>query len=337
MEDVGPFLLKWLFQPPFSFVGWAVLFSIFSLFVRLYARRCKSRRRLDGAVVIVTGANSGIGKETTRDLAGRGATVIMACRNIEKAVLAKADLVQAGVQGDHLEVLRLDTSSMASVRKFAKEFGDRRLDILINNAGVADPPRALTEEGLEVSVATNHLGHFLLTHLLMPNLKRSKGRVIAVSSVGHLWVKSVDKLDLEGKFRFDYDRPLKMMEIYIATKMYNVLFTMELARKLEGTGVTAFSLHPGVVDTPVFRFMKSRWYAPFVSIFTYFCGKTPKEGAQTTIHVAVTEGLEEHSGAYFDNCQLAPASPLTRDPGLAKKVWEISEEQVQLQPEERTI
>ncbi|KAK8736113.1 hypothetical protein OTU49_017437 [Cherax quadricarinatus] len=227
---------------------------------------------------------------------------------------------------------------MSSVREFAKKLEGRQVDVLINNAAVADIPRQLTSEGLELTIATNHLGHFLLTHLLMDNLKTTRGRVVTVSSVGHTWIKEVKGLDLEGDLQFQYDRPLATLELYAASKLMNILFTKELHMKLHGTGVTAYCLHPGIVNTDIFNVMTSRvWYGLFVKLFVWAYAKSSAEGAQTTIMLAASKELQDVSGKYFVDCKVAECSSLAKDEGLAKKLWEISERLVQLQPHEQTL
>ncbi|XP_071524482.1 retinol dehydrogenase 14-like [Panulirus ornatus] len=172
----------------------------------------------------------------------------------------------------------------------------------------------------------------------MPGLQAACGRVVTLSSVGHTWIKDAKDLDLENDLKFQYTRPLRTLEIYTATKLMNVLFTNELHRKLQGTGVTANCLQPGVVNTDIFNPMTSRvWYGIFIKIYVRFYAKSIAEGAQTSILLAASETLEKVSVKYFDNCKEAECSSLAWDEGLAKKLWEISERLVQLQPEEQTI
>ncbi|XP_064081403.1 retinol dehydrogenase 12-like [Macrobrachium nipponense] len=329
-------VLTFFFIPPTNVIGWVTLGVTVRIYNRLTCPHCRSKVSMKGKTVIITGANKGIGLETARDLARRGANVILACRNVISGNMARDDILSTAT--GKVEVHEIDVSSMASVRKFAKNFQNRKVDVLINNAGVADIPQEITDEGLELTVATNHLGHFLLTHLLMPNLKEASGRILHLTSIGHTWVKNVKELDLENDMKFQYNRPLKTLEIYAATKLFNVLFSNELCRKLQGTGVTSNSVHPGVVDTDIFIPMNSRvWYGFFIKLFVSAYAKSPAEGAQTTIHVAVSEDLKGVSGKYFQDCKEATPSALALDEGLAKKVWEMSERLVQLQPQERTI
>nr|XP_027218187.1 retinol dehydrogenase 12-like [Penaeus vannamei]XP_027218188.1 retinol dehydrogenase 12-like [Penaeus vannamei] len=330
-----------LVVPPWSFVWSAVLGVVVWVVNRVRYPWCRDPSKMLGKTVIITGANKGIGLETARELVTRGATVVIACRSMVRGNVAKDDILKGlkgNVSGGAVELAYLDVSCMASVRKFAAAFQGRKIDVLINNAAVADLPQQLTDEGLELTVATNHLGPFLLTHLLMPGLIKAGGRVINVASTGHHWIKKASELDLEGDMKFEFPRPLRTLEIYVVTKLMNVIFTMELHRKLRGTGVTTNCLHPGVVNTDIFDPMVSHvWYGIFIRLYVWAYAKTKSEGAQTSILVAASEDLKDVSGKYFEDCKESKPSPLSQDEGLAKKLWEISERLVQLQPHERTI
>ncbi|XP_045615720.2 retinol dehydrogenase 12 isoform X1 [Procambarus clarkii] len=338
MLDLVVYLVSWFVVPPWSLVGWASLGALVWGINRFRYPWWRSPQSMDGKTVVITGANKGIGLETARDLVGRGATVILACRSTTRAHAARDDIMSGGWRGK-VEVAQLDVSSMASVRQFAKNLHGRKVDVLINNAAVADLPQQLTSDGHELTIATNHLGHFLLTHLLMQNLKEAGGRVVTVTSIGHIWVKDVKGLDLDGDLKFQLDRPLGTLEIYGASKAMNILFTKELDRKLSGTaGVTANCLHPGVVNTDIFKVFTSRvWYGLFVKLFVRTYAKSSTEGAQTSIMLAASDELKNVSGQYFQDCKIAECSSLVKDEGVAKKLWEISERLVQLQPHERTL
>ncbi|XP_047476152.1 retinol dehydrogenase 11-like [Penaeus chinensis] len=199
-EDVLHTLLRlvmaWVFLLPWMTLVSVVVFVGVWVGKRLTAARCTSSRRMDGKTVVITGGESGLGKEVAKDLVRRGADVIIAGIDKIKAFETRDEL--AGKEGS-LETAYLDLSKMASVRQFAKTMEGRKIDVLLNNAGVADLPQRLTKEGLEFTVATNHLGHFLLTHLLMPGLKKARGKVVTVTSICHKHVRSVDDLDLTGR------------------------------------------------------------------------------------------------------------------------------------------
>ncbi|CAH1401697.1 unnamed protein product [Nezara viridula] len=199
--------------------------------------KCHSTKRLDGKVVIVTGSNTGIGKYTALDLSRRGAEVIMACRNLEKAKEAEAD-IRKRVPEAKLKVMHLDLSSLESVRTFSKDFlaSYDSLHILINNAGVMFHPWELSKDGFEMHIATNHLGHFLLTLLLLPLLRKcAPSRIINVSSIGHRLSSSMRYDD------FNYERSYSSIGGYTRSKLANILFTNELARRLKGFVLFTFS------------------------------------------------------------------------------------------------
>ncbi|XP_035676518.1 uncharacterized protein LOC118415774 [Branchiostoma floridae] len=292
---------------------------------------CYSTARLEGKTAIVTGSNTGLGKETARDLARRGARVILACRNVTKAEEAAEDIRKTTGNGN-VVVLKLDLSSLASVREFAAGINEKeeRLDILINNAGIMMCPQWKTEDGFEMQFGTNHLGHFLLTNLLMDKLKKcAPSRVVTVSSMGHQWGKiHFDDINLENGYE-----PLKA---YGQSKLANILFIRELAKKLEGTEVTCYAVHPGGVRSDLSRYMPDahgRWLAlvqPLVQLGMYVVGKSPEQGAQTSLHCALQEGLESKSGLYFSDCAPIDPSPAGQDDEVAKRLWEVSEEMVGL-------
>lgn len=281
------------------------------------------KEKLVGKTVIVTGASSGIGKETAIELAKRGARVILACRDEEKATKVRAEIV-VETANRNVEVKKLDLASMASIREFAKDvnINERHVDILINNAGVMRCPKTLTEDGFEMQLGVNHLGHFLLTNLLLDKLKDSQpSRIITLSSVAHTRGK-INFADLNSSK--DYDKA----EAYNQSKLANVLFTRELAKRLEGTKVTANAVHPGIVNTDLGRHLSLKksyfswiFLGPFLWIFT----KTPKQGAQTTIYCSVNPELESVSGKYFSNCKETEPSKDAQDDSAAKRLWLISE------------
>ncbi|PNF15558.1 Retinol dehydrogenase 11 [Cryptotermes secundus] len=309
---------------------WGILVFLigFKLYVKLTTGVCRSKKRLDGKTVIVTGANTGIGKETARDLAQRGAKVILGCRDLEKGKKA-CDEIIASTGNAKVEVQHLDLSSLASVRKFANNIIDTEphLDVLINNAGATRVEQKLTDDGLLLGMQVNHFGHFLLTCLLVDLLKRSSpSRIVIVASELHR-LGSLDLDDFNSVNVYGSDR------IYCNSKLANVLMSNELARKLKGTGVTVNSLHPGVILSDFFRNF-GPIVGPIVKFFLLLFCKDVHEGAQTSIFLAVSEDVEGVSGKYFTDCKDASASKSALDEGLAKKLWEKSEALVGLSPEE---
>lgn len=283
---------------------------------------CRCSVRLDGKTVLITGANTGIGKETSRDLARRGARVVMACRDLTRAEQAAEEIRQSTGNGN-VVIRHLDLASVYSVKQFAKDFLDSedRLDILINNAGVMMCPRWLTEDGFETQLAVNHLGHFLLTNLLLPKLKSSSpSRVVTVSSIAHRGGRIVlDDL-------FFCRRSYSSLESYRQSKLANVLFSRELARRLRGSGVSAFCLHPGVIRTELGRHVQG-WFplmGTLLSLPSLLLMKTPTQGSQTTLYCALTPGLEDRSGRYFSDCAEKEVAPEGRDDEVARRLWEES-------------
>lgn len=304
---------------------------------RCMMRRCTSTRSLVGKTAIVTGASAGIGKETAKDLAKRGARVILACRNQTKAQTV-ADSIISETGNKNVVVRLLDTSDLSSVRSFAKEVlkTEGAIHILINNAGIGGKEKQeITRDGFDLTMATNYYGHFLLTNLLLKRLKESApSRVVNVSSLGHFMTWRLDLKDLNFK-----KRSYGVLKMYAQSKLCNILFSLELAEKMRGTGVDVNSLHPGSINTEFLRdeMVMTWWRKPllfFARVLIRLIGKDSEMGAQTTIHVAVSEEVQGVTGKYFDECREATCSWLARDRGLAKALWEITEADVQLAPNE---
>uniref|UniRef100_A0A3Q3MS71 Si:dkey-23o4.6 n=1 Tax=Mastacembelus armatus TaxID=205130 RepID=A0A3Q3MS71_9TELE len=283
---------------------------------------CRCSARLDGKTVLITGANTGIGKETSRELARRGARVVMACRDLTRAERA-AEEIRRSTGNGNVVIRHLDLASIYSVRQFAKDFMDSedRLDVLINNAGVMMCPRWLTEDGFETQLAVNHLGHFLLTNLLLPKLKSSApSRVVTVSSMAHRGGR-IDFDDL-----FFSRKPYSSLESYQQSKLANVLFSRELARRLRGSGVSSFCLHPGVIWTELGRHVHGRFplMRVLMSVPYLLFLKTPSQGCQTSVYCAVTPGLDSQSGRYFSDCAEKEPAAEGQDDVVARKLWEES-------------
>lgn len=277
---------------------------------------CTSNVQLPGKVAIVTGANTGIGKETAKDLAQRGARVYLACRDVRKGELVASE-IQAITGNRQVFVRKLDLADTTSIRAFARDFlsEEKHLHILINNAGVMMCPYSKTADGFEMHFGVNHLGHFLLTHLLLEKLKDSApSRIVNVSSLAH-HLGRIHFHNLQGE-KF-YSAGLA----YCHSKLANILFTKELARRLKGSRVTTYSVHPGTVQSELIRhsmFMRWIW-----KLF-FFIIKTPQQGAQTSLYCAVTEGLESLSGSHFSDCQLAWVSSQGRNETIARRLWDVS-------------
>lgn len=273
-------------------------------------------KALSGKVVLITGANTGIGRETALELARRGARVILACRSSERARPVVDELAAISAEPAPLNI-ELDLGSFESVRGAAARFKELgcNLDVLINNAGLAGH-RGVTADGFEIQFGVNHLGHFLLTALLADKLIASApSRVVTVASRAHMRAKGIDFEAVQGKTASVTGYPE-----YQVSKLANVLFTDELARRLGPAGVTAVSLHPGVIASDVWR--RVPW--PFRSLMKLFM-KDNVEGAQTSIHCATADDLE--NGGYYDESRLGKKSKLAREGAeLAAELWDRSVE-----------
>nr|XP_042911081.1 retinol dehydrogenase 12-like [Parasteatoda tepidariorum] len=285
---------------------------------------CQSKASLKNKTVIITGGNTGIGKETALGLSKRGAKVIIACRDTSKGEEAAQDIKEK-VPSAAVYVKQLDLSSFASIRKFAKQIlkTEQRIHILINNAGVASCPKSLTEDGFEMQFGVNHLGHFLLTNLLLERLKASApARIINVSSILH----TIGEIDLDD---INMDRNYGPIAGYNRSKLANILFTRELAKRLEGTGVTTYCLHPGFVHTDITRHLYTSMNIIVAYIYVGWfklIGKNAHQGAQTTIYCAVEESLEKESGFYYCNCTRIDPSARAQDNEMTRKLWEYSKQ-----------
>ncbi|KAG8174234.1 hypothetical protein JTE90_016585 [Oedothorax gibbosus] len=277
---------------------------------------------MEGKVIIVTGANSGIGFETAKDLARRKGRVILACRDKTRGTNAAESIIRE--TGNTNVVMRqLDLSSLDSVRKFAADVNaaEERLDVLIHNAGTVLKTE-WTKDNLEVQFATNHFGPFLLNHLLLDLLKKSApSRIVVLSSVIHHLAPLV--LDLDNLNSEKYT--MHPMLVYASTKFANILWVQELARRLRGTGVTANVLHPGVVYTNLAWNMWKDFFVFLLKLSVYLFEKNAREGAQTTIYLAVADEVQNVSGKYFADCKRVWVSPFAKNEEKATKLWEVSE------------
>ncbi|KAK6942935.1 Short-chain dehydrogenase/reductase SDR [Dillenia turbinata] len=276
---------------------------------------------------IITGGASGIGLETARVLALRGAYVIIAARNLDAANKAK-DLILKDNQAARVDILKLDLCSMKSIRAFAESFNalNLPLNILINNAGVMFCPFQLSEDRIEMQFATNHLGHFLLTNLLLDKMKQTakstgiEGRIVNLSSIAH-------QHTYEGGIKFDKindNRSYSDKRAYGQSKLANILHANELSRRLkeEGANITVNSVHPGLIMTNLMR--HSALLMRVLQVFTYICWKNVPQGAATTCYVALHPSLKGVTGKYFLDCNEVIASALARNETLAKKLWDFS-------------
>ena len=277
-----------------------------------------------GRVAIVTGANSGIGYETARALANKGATVVMACRNLDKANAA-ADKIRSGGPAGDIEVQQLDLSDLKSVEQFVAAFKAKhsRLDLLINNAGIMNPPFGKTAQGFEQQLGVNHLGHFALTGGLIDLMdKNPGGRIVTVSSIMHL-AGSIDFNNL------NWEKGYRKGPAYGRSKLANLLFTYELQRRLEerGSNTIAVAAHPGWTETNL------QVHSPMIKFMNRFLAQEPPMGALPTLYAATAPDVK--GGQYFGPGGLGElkghpkrvrSNRKSRDKTLAARLWDVSEE-----------
>lgn len=280
---------------------------------------------MTGPRVLITGANAGIGYATALGLAKAGAEVIMLCRDQARGEAAR-NRIRWESRSLAVELMLCDLASQSAIRNFAAEFQSRyaSLDVLINNAAILPQSRQLTEDGIELQWAVNHLAPFLLTHRLRESLLAAESaRILNVSSGMHRR-GTIDFDNLQG------ERSYHPRTIYAQTKLANVLFTVELAERWRETGITCNALHPGTIATGLYQqFLGlpkvlnfvSRWY-----------GKTPQAGAKTSIYLATSEEVAGKTGLYFRNRKPAKMNPLAHDCELRTRLWTVSEEMTGLSP-----
>lgn len=280
---------------PVLLAGLVALATTFYFMVQYFKGGvCTSKKSLKGKTVVITGCNTGIGRETALDMSRRGARVVMACRNLDLANKAAADLKRE--TSGAFEVYKLDLASQKSIRQCAKEINEKekQIDILINNAGIMMCPLMRTEDGFEMQTGTNHFGHFLFTNLLLDKIKASApgARIVTLSSLAH----ESGKIDLDD-INFE-KRKYNTLTAYQQSKLANIHFTRELSKRLKGTGVNTYCLHPGVVRTELARHVEDL-IGPLKHVMwplLYPFSKSPVEGAQTSIYCAVDDGCANETG-----------------------------------------
>nr|XP_017014762.2 retinol dehydrogenase 13-like [Drosophila takahashii] len=316
------FIIGCLLSPAIVF---PILFGAIVLYIRQHKQGIQFKKHTDetGKVFIVTGANSGIGKETVREFAKRGGTVYMACRDLGRCEEARLEIVK-DTNNQNVFSRELDLNSLDSVRKFVAGFKreQNKLDVLVNNAGIMRCPRRLTKDGFESQLGVNHMGHFLLTNLLLDVLKKSApSRIVVLSSVAHT----------KGTINFDdlnSEKSYNEIDAYSQSKLANVLFTRELAKRLEGTGVTVNALNPGSVNTELARdwnTLNGYFIRYVLKPLMWPILKTPKSGAQTSIFLSLDRDLERVTGRYFYNCQEEEPASAAKNDKTAQLLWVESE------------
>lgn len=311
----GPsFFVNRLFPVPVFSIDFAGLNSI------LHLLKEHKMKELSGLTYLVTGANSGLGRCTVENLVSRGGSVILACRS-EKKTRPVIENLLARFPGSDVELLALDLSDLHSVKKAAEKYlaSGRRLDVLINNAGLAGA-RGLTVDGFEITIGTNHLGPFYFTELLLPRLREApRGRMVNVASGAQMMVRSVDFSVLRRSAASARESFL----FYGVSKLMNAIHAKELARRLIGTNITTYCLHPGGVATDVWRELP-RIFQSFLKLFLM----SEEKGARTQIYCATEKSIELESGLYYEKCREKKPNPLANDESLAKELFLRSEEAV---------
>jgi retinol dehydrogenase 14 len=276
-------------------------------------------RCLAGRVAIVTGANNGIGRATALGLARLEATVVMVCRNAARGKAAQA-FIQAESENPNIELMLADLSSQSAIRDLASRFRQShdRLHILVNHAGVNVKQLTRTVDGLELNFAVNHLAYFMLTHLLLDVLQASApARIVNVASAGESMGK-INFDDLMGERRYS------SLAAYAQSKLANVLFTCELARRLAGTGVTVNCCHPGITRTKITH--GASGVAAVLGWVGRRIGQSPQKGAETVLYLASSPEVEGVTGRHFENRREKRTSPGSYDVAVAQRLWQVSEQ-----------
>jgi len=274
----------------------------------------KTIQAFPGPVCLITGGTEGVGKATAAELASKGFTVVIVARSMAKAEMVKEEIETA--TGAEVDILSADLTSLQAVRQLAETFIARypRLDVLINNAGIFASKRVLTADGFESSYQVNYLSHFLLTHLLLDRLKASEqGRIINLSSSVYTAGK-FDPQNLQSEKRFS------AMGTYAASKLFMLLFTVELAERLKGTNVTSNAVHPGIVRTPMM--LRAPGMFRVISYLALPFSLSPQEGAATSVHLASSPMLRQLSGCYFTNGKSAVIKSRFNTDTVRRALWE---------------
>jgi len=275
---------------------------------------------MEGKTVLITGADGGIGSETTRGIAKMDATIIMACLDLNDAKPVYENIKQES-GNERIEMMQVDLASLSSIRQFAAQFSQKhqQLNVLINNAGVFRWKREETQEGFERTIGINLLGHFLLTHLLLPILKQTPGaRILNVSSNAYFKGKiDLDDLHLKKKYTG--------VKAYDSSKLAIVFFTQELAERLQGTGVTVNALHPGHAATNIWNMWPGTWYQALLFKILKMLMKPTVDAAQNSIYLASSDEVQGITGKYFDNKKMKEVVPKCKNMQLQKGLWALSE------------
>ena len=276
---------------------------------------------MHGKIVLITGADGGIGRETTKAIAKKGATIVMACIDLTEAQpVYEAIKKESG--NTNIEMMQLNLASLSAVREFVSQFSQKyqRLDVLINNAGIYCTKREETQDGFEKTIGTNYLGPFLFTNLLLPVLTRvPEGRIINVASNAYFQGK-IDLNDLHLKKKYHG------FKAYASSKLAIVLFTQELAERLKDTGITVNAVHPGHVATNIWNMWPGKWYQALLFKIIRWFAMSPEDAAQTSVYLASSDEVKGITGKYFEKKKIKEkVSPKSQDIRLQKELWQLSE------------
>ena len=281
---------------------------------------------MQGKTVLITGADGDIGRNTVQGIALKGARIIMACIDAQQAAPVRDEII-AETKNSNIEIMQLDLASQADIRRFVEEFSAKytTLDVLINNAGVFFLRRFETEDGLEKTIGINYFGHYLLTTLLLPVIKRAeKARIINVSSDSYKQAKlDPDNLQTRGNYKTG-------MEAYSLSKLAIVLYTQELAEQLQGSGITVNAVHPGHVSTGIWNMWEHpKWYQTLLIKILNLFMISPEKGAFTSIYLACSEEVVDITGTYFSKQKAAPVKSKYNTAQIQKQLWAITNERIQ--------
>jgi len=275
---------------------------------------------MTGKTVLITGADGGIGREITRALAKQGAALVMACIDVNAARPVCETITKESGTGA-IEIMQLDLASLPSIRNFTRDFFERyqQLHVLINNAGVFCAKRQETADGFEKTLGINYLGPFLLTNLLLPVLKRTpQARIVNVSSNAY----AQGRLDLNN---IHLTKGYQGFKAYANSKLAVVLFTLELAERLKGSGITVNAVHPGHVATNIWNMWPGKWYQALLFKIIRRFARTPEEAAHNSVFLACSDGVSGITGTYFDDRKPKALPPACKDVTLRKNLWALSE------------
>ena len=276
---------------------------------------------MHGKIVLITGADGGIGRETTKAIAKKGATIVMACIDLTEAQPVY-EAIKRESGNPAIEMMQLNLASLSAVREFVSHYSQKyqRLDVLINNAGIYCTNREETQDGFEKTIGTNYLGPFLFTNLLLPVLTRvPEGRIINVASNAYFQGK-IDLNDLHLKKKYHG------FKAYASSKLAIVLFTQELAERLKDTGITVNAVHPGHVATNIWNMWPGKWYQALLFKIIRWFAMSPEDAAQTSVYLASADEVKGITGKYFEKKKIKEkVSPKSQDIRLQKELWQLSE------------